>query len=159
MDLITRGAGFGYFGGSVTSLIYASFTFIFFALEGSIMAQAFNVGFGLPLVIGYVVASLVIIPLVVFGMTLLSKLQVWTQPVWLVLMFAPFVYVGFKDPGKYAAFTHWGPQGGSGASSGWASGSGWGWRSPSSPRSANRSTTCGSCRSRRHTTPSAGGPR
>ncbi|MEA2189632.1 MAG: hypothetical protein QOK16_4643 [Solirubrobacteraceae bacterium] len=38
MDLITRGAGFGYFGGTVTSLIYASFTLIFFALEGSIMA-------------------------------------------------------------------------------------------------------------------------
>ncbi|MDT7750344.1 MAG: hypothetical protein QOD96_4006 [Pseudonocardiales bacterium] len=119
MDLLTRAAGFGYLGSTITSIVYASFTFIFFALEGSIMAQAFNVGFGLPLVIGYVVASLVIIPLVVFGMTLLSKLQVWTQPVWLVLMFAPFVYVGFKDPGKYAAFTHWGPQGGSGASFGW----------------------------------------
>jgi purine-cytosine permease-like protein len=119
MDLLTRAAGFGYLGSTITSIVYASFTFIFFALEGSIMAQAFNVGFGLPLVIGYVVASLVIIPLVVFGMTLLSKLQVWTQPVWLVLMFAPFVYVAFKDPGKYAAFTHWGPQGGSGASFGW----------------------------------------
>lgn len=38
MDLLTRGAGFGYFGSTLTSLIYASFTFIFFALEGSIMA-------------------------------------------------------------------------------------------------------------------------
>ena len=47
MDLITRGAGFGYFGGSVTSLIYASFTFIFFALEGSIMAQGLHLGIGL----------------------------------------------------------------------------------------------------------------
>ena len=47
MDLITRGAGFGYFGGSVTSLIYASFTFIFFALEGSIMAQGLHLGLGL----------------------------------------------------------------------------------------------------------------
>ena len=31
MDLLTRGAGFGYLGSTVTSLIYASFTFIFFA--------------------------------------------------------------------------------------------------------------------------------
>ena len=53
MDLITRGAGFGYFGGTVTSLIYASFTFIFFALEGSIMAQGLKLGLGFPLWLGY----------------------------------------------------------------------------------------------------------
>src|SRR6266852_1510545 len=29
MDLLTRGAGFGYLGSTITSLIYASFTFIF----------------------------------------------------------------------------------------------------------------------------------
>jgi len=40
IDLLTRGAGFGYIGSTVTSLIYASFTFIFFALEAAIMAQA-----------------------------------------------------------------------------------------------------------------------
>src|SRR3954468_9018850 len=49
MDLLTRGAGFGYFGSTLTSLIYASFTFIFFALEGSIMAQALDRGLGIPL--------------------------------------------------------------------------------------------------------------
>ena len=32
-DLLTRGAGFGYIGSTITSLIYASFTFIFFAIE------------------------------------------------------------------------------------------------------------------------------
>ena len=53
MDLITRGAGFGYFGGAVTSLIYASFTFIFFALEGSIMAQALNSGSACRCALGY----------------------------------------------------------------------------------------------------------
>ena len=31
IDLLTRGAGFGYIGSTITSLIYASFTFIFFA--------------------------------------------------------------------------------------------------------------------------------
>jgi cytosine/uracil/thiamine/allantoin permease len=40
MDLLTRGAGFGYLGSTLTSLIYASFTFIFFALEGAVMGQA-----------------------------------------------------------------------------------------------------------------------
>src|ERR1700689_4199215 len=30
IDLLTRGAGFGYIGSTITSLIYATFTFIFF---------------------------------------------------------------------------------------------------------------------------------
>jgi purine-cytosine permease-like protein len=48
----------------------------------------------------------VIIPLVCFGMTLLSKLQVWTQPIWLVLLFAPFIAILFKDPNAFAHWTH-----------------------------------------------------
>jgi purine-cytosine permease-like protein len=106
MDLLTRGAGFGYLGSTITSLIYASFTFIFFALEGSIMAQAFQRGFGIPLWLGYLIGALMIIPLVTFGMTLLSKLQVWTQPIWLVLMFAPFVAILVSDPSAYAHWSH-----------------------------------------------------
>ena len=39
-DLITRGAGFGYVGSTVTSLVYAAFCFITFALQASIMAGA-----------------------------------------------------------------------------------------------------------------------
>jgi purine-cytosine permease-like protein len=108
MDLITRGAGFGYFGGSVTSLIYASFTFIFFALEGSIMAQGLNLGIGLPLWLGYFVSALMIPPLVIFGMTLLSKMQMWTQPIWLVGMFLPFIVIAVADPNAYSQWTHYG---------------------------------------------------
>jgi purine-cytosine permease-like protein len=108
MDLITRGAGFGYFGGSVTSLIYASFTFIFFALEGSIMAQGLNLGLGLPLGLGYFVSALMIPPLVIFGMTLLSKMQMWTQPIWLVGMFLPFIVIAISDPDAYSRWTHYG---------------------------------------------------
>jgi purine-cytosine permease-like protein len=104
VDLLTRGAGFGYLGSTITSVIYASFTFIFFALEGSIMAQAFNLYFGIPLPIGYALGSLIIIPLVTFGMTLLSKLQVWTQPIWLTLLFAPPIAVLFMDP---TALSNW----------------------------------------------------
>jgi signal transduction histidine kinase/purine-cytosine permease-like protein len=105
MDLLTRGAGFGYIGSTVTSLIYASFTFIFFALEASIMAQALELGFGLPLVLGYLLSSIVIIPLVLYGVTLINKFQLWTQPVWLVLMILPFVYVFQKDPGALSGWT------------------------------------------------------
>jgi purine-cytosine permease-like protein len=106
MDLLTRGAGFGYLGSTLTSLIYASFTFIFFALEGSIMAQALQLALHIPLAVGYLIATLIIIPLVIYGMTALSKLQVWTQPIWLILMFAPFIAIAIKDPHKYAEWTH-----------------------------------------------------
>ncbi|HTK07879.1 MAG TPA: hypothetical protein VL485_11975 [Ktedonobacteraceae bacterium] len=116
MDLLTRGAGFGYLGSTITSLIYASFTFIFFSLEGSIMAQAINVYFGLALPWAYLICALLIIPLVLYGMTFLSKLQVWTQPVWLLLFVLPFLAVLVKDPGAYGAWTHFGGSSPTGAS-------------------------------------------
>jgi purine-cytosine permease-like protein len=108
MDLITRGSGFGYLGGTVTSLVYASFTFIFFALEGSIMAQGLNLGLGIPLWLGYGASALMIPPLVIFGMTLLSKVQLWTQPLWLVGMFLPFIVIAVEDPSAYSHWTHYG---------------------------------------------------
>ena len=46
LDLVTRGSGFGYYGSVVTNVIFATFTFIFFALEGSIMAQGLSSGSG-----------------------------------------------------------------------------------------------------------------
>ncbi|MGF0177028.1 purine-cytosine permease family protein [Streptomyces sp. Marseille-Q5077] len=104
LDLITRGSGFGYFGSVLTSVIFASFTFIFFALEGSIMAQGLKLGLGLPLWLGYLVSTLMVIPLVIYGMTALSKLQVWTTPIWLLLMVAPLVHLVATDPGTVDRF-------------------------------------------------------
>ncbi|WP_109001058.1 purine-cytosine permease family protein [Streptomyces rishiriensis] len=104
LDLITRGSGFGYYGSVLTSVIFASFTFIFFALEGSIMAQGLKLGLGLPLWLGYLASTLMVIPLVIYGMKALSKLQVWTTPVWLLLMVAPLVYLVATDPGTVDRF-------------------------------------------------------
>ncbi|MFD4022547.1 purine-cytosine permease family protein [Streptomyces sp. NPDC058576] len=104
LDLITRGSGFGYYGSVVTGVIFASFTVIFFALEGAIMAQGLKLGFGLPLWLGYAVSTLMVIPLVIYGMKALSKLQVWTTPVWLLLMVGPLVYLVATDPGTVDSF-------------------------------------------------------
>lgn len=104
LDLITRGSGFGYYGSVLTGVIFASFTFIFFALEGSIMAQGLKLGLGLPLWLGYLVSTLMVIPLVIYGMKALSKLQVWTTPVWLLLMVGPLVYLVSTDPGTVDRF-------------------------------------------------------
>lgn len=98
LDLVTRGSGFGYYGSVVTNVIFATFTFIFFALEGSIMAQGLKLGLGLPLWLGYAASTLIIFPLVIYGMKVLSTLQVWTTPLWLVLMVAPFGYLLISHP-------------------------------------------------------------
>lgn len=99
MDLLTRGAGFGYIGSTITSLIYASFTFIFFALEAAVMAYALELAFDIPPAWGYLLCALVVIPLVTHGVTAISRLQVWTQPLWLVMLVVPYVYVFRENPG------------------------------------------------------------
>src|SRR6266550_2574626 len=86
IDLLTRGAGFGYIGSAITSL-------------------ALELCFGVPLFIGYVVSSLVVIPLVTHGITFISRFQAWTQPLWLTLHLIPFVFIAVADPGSFAAWT------------------------------------------------------
>lgn len=98
MDLLTRGAGFGYIGSTISSFVYASFTFILFALEAAIMAYALELYFHLPLWLGYMVSALVVVPLVTHGVTLISRIQMLTQPVWLILMALPFIAILHKRP-------------------------------------------------------------
>ncbi len=98
MDLLARGAGFGYIGSTITSLIYASFTFIFFALEAAIMASVFDLYFHTPLAVGYLISSIVILPLVMYGITLINRLQRWTTVPWAILMVVPFVFIVARSP-------------------------------------------------------------
>lgn len=98
IDLLTRGAGFGYIGSTITSLIYATFTFIFFALESAIMAKALNMVFGMPLMLAYLTCSVAVIPIVFYGITVINKFQLWTQPVWLFLQIFPFIFIFYQQP-------------------------------------------------------------
>ena len=115
MDLLTRGAGFGYIGSTITSLIYATFTFIFFALEAAVMAYALELALGIPPAWGYLVCAVVVIPLVTHGVSVISRLQVWTQPLWLLMLIVPFVFVLVRDPGAFAGVLHYGGEVGAGA--------------------------------------------
>ena len=98
IDLLTRGAGFGYIGSSITSVIYASFTFIFFAFEAAIMALALELGLGIPLSFGYLLSALIILPLVVKGIGFINKVQAITQPLWIFLLLLPWCFVLVKHP-------------------------------------------------------------
>lgn len=100
IDLLTRGAGFGYIGSTITSLVYAFFTIIFFALEATIMAKALKLSLGLPLSAGYIVCSVVIIPFSFYGVTVIARLQHFTQVIWLVMWIGPLAYIMYQDPGS-----------------------------------------------------------
>ena len=97
IDLLTRGAGFGYIGSTITSLIYASFTFILFAIEASIMSSALEYAFGVPLWLGYIISAVAVIPLVTHGITLISRFQLATQHFWVILNILPFIFIAFTD--------------------------------------------------------------
>lgn len=97
IDLLTRGAGFGYLGSTITSLIYASFTFIFFAIEAAILASAIHALFGIPLFIGYLLCAVAVIPIVTHGITAISKFQVGTQFIWLSLQIAALVVIVYYE--------------------------------------------------------------
>lgn len=96
MDLLTRGSGFGYVGSTITSAIYASFTFILFAIEAAILSTALQLCFNIPLWLGYIISALIVIPVAAYGVKRISWLQTWSQPIWLVLQVAPLVYIALN---------------------------------------------------------------
>ncbi len=98
MDLLTRGSGFGYLGSTITSAVYASFTFILFAIEAVILSAVLQLCFGIPLALGHVISALVVIPIAAYGFRRISQWQNWTQPFWLVLQIAPLVWLAMQGP-------------------------------------------------------------
>ena len=104
IDLLTRGAGFGYLGSTITSLIYASFTFIFFAIEGAILASALRALLGIPLWLGYILCAIAVIPIVTHGITMISKFQVGTQTFWLTLQCTALALVAWFE---FASVDDW----------------------------------------------------
>jgi purine-cytosine permease-like protein len=105
VDLLTRGAGFGYIGSTITSLIYASFTFILFAIEAVIMSTALETCFGIPQPVGYLLVSIAVVPIVSYGIRMISRLQVWTQPVWLFFQIVPLIVIVFGHPAEVMEWT------------------------------------------------------
>lgn len=108
IDLLTRGAGFGYIGSTITSLIYATFTFILFAIEASIMTTALTLAFGIPVWLGYILSAAAVIPLVTHGITWISRFQLVTQPLWIGLNLLPVGFILWQDQGSLASWLSFG---------------------------------------------------
>ena len=70
------------------------------------MSLALEMCFGVPLFVGYVVSSLVVIPLVTHGITFISRFQLWTQPIWILLHLLPFIFIAAVDMPLFKEWTH-----------------------------------------------------
>ena len=70
------------------------------------MSLAFEMCLGVPLFLGYVLSSLIVIPLVTHGITFISRFQFWTQPLWVVLHLIPFVYIAAADSASFERWTN-----------------------------------------------------
>lgn len=113
VDLLTRGAGFGYIGSTITSLIYASFTFILFSIEASIMSAAMTMVTGIPAWLANIISAVVVIPIAAFGIRAISRMQLWTQPIWLALQFGPLLYLAARKLPDFSAWTQFSGSSGS----------------------------------------------
>jgi signal transduction histidine kinase len=108
VDLLTRGAGFGYIGSTITSLVYATFTFILFSIEASIMSAAIVQVLHLPFWLANIFSAVSVVPIAALGIRAISRMQLFTQPVWLMLQFGPLLYLaveGLPDFGAWTQFT------------------------------------------------------
>jgi signal transduction histidine kinase/CheY-like chemotaxis protein/purine-cytosine permease-like protein len=72
------------------------------------MAYALELALDIPPTWGYLICAIVVIPLVTHGVSAISRLQMWTQPLWLVMLVVPFVYVLMRDPGAFSGVVHYG---------------------------------------------------
>ncbi|KIL76438.1 purine-cytosine permease family protein [Bacillus badius] len=94
VNLMARGGGFGYFGASITSLIYALNFIMYCAIEGSIMAAAVHEYISFVPIWGLMVFfGLIVIPLNWFGIRQLDKLQKWSLPLFVLLLGSGFFIV------------------------------------------------------------------
>ena len=86
-DLITRGAGFGFLGSAITSLIYSFNFLMFFAFEGTIMATAIHSWWPvIPNGLIYIAIGFVFLPLTWWGITVINWLMWVTIPIYLGLL-------------------------------------------------------------------------
>lgn len=113
IDLLTRGAGFGYLGSTITSLVYASFTFLLFSVEATIMAVALRAMTGMSMSVAYLICALGVIPIAFYGMSAITRFQGWTQGIWIVLQVAPIAYIIGSGPAALADWSHFTGQFGS----------------------------------------------
>ena len=100
IDLLTRGAGFGYLGSTLTSLIYASFTFLLFAIEASILSVALQHAVRHAAGAGARAQLAGRDPHRGLRHQPHQPHAAATQPIWLALQFLPLIYIALEQPAR-----------------------------------------------------------
>ncbi|MBC7983072.1 MAG: response regulator, partial [Candidatus Obscuribacterales bacterium] len=77
-------------------------------IEASIMSMALTMLFSIPLWLAHLISALVVIPIAIYGISFISKMQLATQPIWLILQFLPLAYIAWQNPQDIGAWTQFG---------------------------------------------------
>ena len=83
--------------------------------KGEFTLKNVPAGADIPLVVGYLISSLVIIPITFMGVTAINWLQWLTQPIWIGMMVLPFAFILLEQPDvlqQWVAFQGEGGRGG-----------------------------------------------
>jgi purine-cytosine permease-like protein len=103
-NLMARGAGYGFVGAALTSLIYASNFIVLAAIEGSIIAQAIHAYVpAAPVWLLMVLITIANIALNWYGMKQLDQFQKYSLPIYLVLLVAAIVLASRMAPAAAAS--------------------------------------------------------
>lgn len=101
-ELLTRGTGFGAVGSVLTTIIYAGTFVIYAGTEGQILAHSIDQIWDLPDPVWFVVVALIFLPMAWNGIQSMTKILIWTMPVYLVLLIWAIVAAWQKADGMPA---------------------------------------------------------
>lgn len=112
-NLMARGAGYGFVGSALTSLLLAVNFIIYLAIEGAIMSHAIHAYIpAIPVWVYMIIVSLGIIPLNWYGIKQLDKLQKYSLPIYLVLLITGMVIAANMDLPYSSDWLSFMPEGG-----------------------------------------------
>jgi purine-cytosine permease-like protein len=104
LDLITRGAGFGYLGSTITSLIYAFNWMMYAAIEAAYLGVALHVQIpAIPQPVWFLLTAFISVPICWYGFTQNDIVQRWLAPVF-VAGLVWLVIAGVRTPGAHPVF-------------------------------------------------------
>ncbi len=86
-ELLTRGAGLGYMGSAIISLIYIFNFALFYAFEGQIMVSGLEVMWpAVPTAAWYILAGVLFCVITLYGVTLMEKIATPTTPIYFICL-------------------------------------------------------------------------
>ena len=110
-NLFSKRTAFGYTGSILLSLMYGTILLYYAVFEASVMAHSlFTIIPAIPLVIWYAIISIIMIPVIWWGMTILERFNTWTIPLYVIGMIACIVVTYIVTNGGYHGWLNYVPE-------------------------------------------------